>query len=168
MAPKNFIKENIQLVSGLILLIFSLVLQFFFFYDFFSSDFNIFGVISYPILISLIIVTFFILISWYINKPFEISENKNANFKNRKFLSLEEYEKITKETTEREKEKLFASEEFGQMLISKGNNELLWNWQLRDKMREKTNQVSDDDLENLTVSSDENVEDSGPRGFNLD
>ncbi len=72
-----------------------------------------------------------------------------------KMYSVEEYDKITIETTQKEKEKLFTSANFEKMFVEKGEDETKWNWQLRDRQRGRLNVISDDELSDITVSADE-------------
>lgn len=77
-----------------------------------------------------------------------------------KMYTVEEYERIKEETTQKEKEKLFTSSNFEKMFVEKGEDEAKWNWQLRDRKRGRLNVISDDELSNITVSDEEDESNS--------
>jgi hypothetical protein len=81
----------------------------------------------------------------------KIKENTSKNNSNYsqwgvKQLSVCDYKEECKITTEREKQILFKSEQFHQMLKEKGYDESKWNWQLEARKKGEMNVISDDDI----------------------
>lgn len=66
----------------------------------------------------------------------------------------QEYDKITKETTQREIKKLFDNETFKKMIEEKGENPENWNWQSREKAKKTVFRQRD---ENKSDTSDEHM-----------
>ena len=50
-----------------------------------------------------------------------------------RLLTLAEYEANMRRTTEREKQKLYSSAEYKQVLEDKGSDPINWNWQIREQ-----------------------------------
>jgi hypothetical protein len=70
----------------------------------------------------------------------------------RNYLTREECNKIMKETTELEKLKLFTNPKFIKMLKDKGSDESKWNWQLKARIEGNMNFISDDELDDISLS----------------
>jgi Cu/Ag efflux pump CusA len=152
MAAAEFFKNNRFLIYLFFLFTILLALHHVYFKNYISDEDFSYTITIYAGLISFILLILFFLISRaFIDKL--TSGKITTSYINA--ISLEEYEKITKETTEQEKAKLFQSDEFESMLKEKGENEANWNWQLRNRMQGKLNVISDDELSNITVSEDE-------------
>ena len=102
-------------------------------------------------LISILIISVFYLISSLIKTKIIIFTNQTSFAKRE---TLEEYEMNAQIATDEEKTKLFNTPEFINMLAQKGDDESKWNWQIRDRLKDKLN-TSDDDLSEIDVSRDE-------------
>jgi hypothetical protein len=150
MAVHKFSKENLFYALGIIVLALSSVLNYYLFHHKLNENGYEFVYIIYAVLFSGIFIFTMLMAAnkFSIKIPFTFGYIKK--------LSPEEYEKITKETTEREKEKLFMTPEFQKMLQEKRDDETKWNWQLKDRLRGRRNIISDDELEDIDVSEDEN------------
>jgi len=75
-------------------------------------------------------------------------------------LSKEEYEKVKKETTERELAKLMHNPKFRQMVDEKGDDPKNWIWQTKEKekktvWRDEESCDEDEHLSQITVSDDD-------------
>lgn len=155
MACSEFYRQNKTLMLLQSGLLGGLILSYYSFEDWLHSD-DIFlytaAVLIYAGLISLILVNLYLLLSRSFNVTLPFGKSLNRFIK---MYTKDEYERTTKETTEREKEKLFQSEQMMKMMQEKGEDESKWNWQLRDRIRGKLNVFSDDELSNITVSEDE-------------
>jgi hypothetical protein len=102
-------------------------------------------------LISCIIIDI-IMIIWKIYRFSNIKKNGGRYMKT---LSLEEFDLITKETTKLEKLKLYSNPKFIEMINKKGYDERKWNWQLRSRIDGKINNISDDEINDITISDEE-------------
>lgn len=72
-----------------------------------------------------------------------------------KRMTSHEYSTYIKEITNSEKQKLFENRKFIEMITKKGSDESKWNWQLRARIKGKMNNISDDELSEITVSDNE-------------
>jgi len=149
MAIQNFFKENSCYKLALIVLVFFFFLNYFICHNKINQDGYEFVYIIYAVIFSGIFICTSLLLThtFSIQIPFTCGYIKKQ--------TTLEYENITKETTEKEKEKLFTTADFQKMLQEKGADESKWNWQLKDRIRGRRNIISDDELENIDVSEDE-------------
>ncbi len=94
---------------------------------------------------------------------FKIKHFDKCNIQKNRFIKTytkDEYDKILKETTEIQKNKLFQSKEFIDMMYDKSFNEENWNWQLRERRKNNldsnlgNSRVSNDNLSEITVDED--------------
>ena len=120
---------------------------------------------SSPLKIILIIggaLLFFIVFMIFDSKSFERKALRNQP-EQKAFatqVTSEKFNESAKETTRRELDKLYQSEEFKRMQRSKGNNPESWNWQVKEKSKKvvyRDNNEScseDDDLSQITLSDD--------------
>ncbi len=149
MAPYGLPSNNLfSLFSGLILTS-ATIYNYPDIKEFFLTEYNALKIIMYAFLISLIVILVFY---FFTKNSLNFEKNTNHFIK---MTSVEEYEKITQKTTEEEKEKLFETDEFAKMMLEQGEDEAKWNWQLRDRIKGSLNNISDDELENIDVSIDE-------------
>ncbi len=72
-----------------------------------------------------------------------------------KEMTSHEYSYYIKEITKSEKRKLFENPKFIEMITKKGSDESKWNWQLRAKIKGKMNNISDDEISEITVSDND-------------
>jgi hypothetical protein len=122
---------------------------------------------SHPLKIILIIggaLLFFIIFMIFDSKSFEKKALRSQQETFTKAFATqvtqEKYNESKRETTRKELEKLYQSDEFKKMQRSKGNNPESWNWQVKEKSKKvvyRDNNEScseDDDLSQITLSDD--------------
>ena len=100
---------------------------------------------SYAFLITCLIINFIMIILKVFPKT------SSSNFFS-KISSREEFNIIMKETTKIEKQKLYSNPKFVKMLKEKGPDESKWNWQLKARIDGKMNNISDDELDEISLS----------------
>lgn len=163
----DFLKEKIILFISVFSILIILILTVFYFENIFLNvdsgmEFQdksiLFSAHKAKYTIVFLLLILFVLLS---NKLYEEFETFIKYQKERVYTSYvnrqteEDYRKITEETTQREKQKLYKSWEFANMFEKKGDDEANWNWQMRDRIRGRRNVISDDELSNVSVSADE-------------
>jgi len=105
---------------------------------------------------------------WGVSKgkiSFAKEQEKKAKIQNEKVFaepikSVNQYEMITKETTQKEVEKLFSSEKFKKMAEEKGEKVENWNWQSREKskrtvFRDDKSDTSDEHMSQVDFSDND-------------
>ncbi len=105
---------------------------------------------------------------WGVSKgkiSFAKEQEKKAKIQNEKVFAeptkgLNQYEMITKETTQKEVEKLFSSEKFKKMAEEKGEKVENWNWQSREKakrtvFRDDKSDTSDEHMSQVDFSDND-------------
>jgi hypothetical protein len=116
--------------------------------------------LKYILLIIIIVVAGFFYVAMQDKNQFQIDAAKPQPTKQfARQLTTSDYERIKRETTEREKQKLYESPAFKKMMNAKGNDESKWIWQTREKEKKtiyRDQEESDDEsLSKVTITSDD-------------
>jgi uncharacterized protein YjiS (DUF1127 family) len=145
MALRGFLAENIKYISGFVIVLIITVLTEY-------SQYKIYTTFVHALTIPAFL---FFLYKMLINFEDYRYLHKRYRFKWVRQYNPEQYDTLKRWTTLKEKEKLLENPKFIEMLNEKGGDEANWNWQLRDRLRGRLNNLSDNDLSNIDVSESE-------------